>query len=83
MVGFNAVESQKTSARAELVLQYNFWTAENLARTALAKGDLAGAEEQVKKMHDVLGANDNSQTHPAEHRQLMNDEKALHKAQQK
>ena len=83
MVGFNTTESKNPAAHAELLLQYNYWTAENLARVALAKGDLTGAEEQVKKMHDLLGANDNSQTHPAEHRQLLADEGALHKAQAK
>ena len=83
MVGFNTIESQNPPAHAELVLQYNFWTAENLTQAALAKGDLAGAQEQLKKMQGLLGTGGDSRIHTTEHRQLLIDEAALHKAQAK
>jgi TonB family protein len=80
MVGFNTSESQNPPARAELLFQYNFWTAENLARATLAKGDLVGAEEQVKKMQGLLGTDGDSRIHPTERGQLLIDNGALHQA---
>jgi Gram-negative bacterial TonB protein C-terminal len=83
MVGFNTIESQNPAAHAELLFQYNFWTAENLTKAALAKGDLLGAEQQVKKMQGLLGTGDDRRSHSTEHRQLLIDEGEFPEAQEK
>ena len=83
MVGFGKNEVPKNIAPTELSFQYNFWTAENLARAALAKGDLVGAEEQLKKAQDFLRSVGDGLTHVTESRQLTVDEGDLRKAQQK
>ncbi len=46
---------QNAAAQVQIRFQYDFWNTENLARTALAKGDLPGAEEHLTKAHELLG----------------------------
>jgi hypothetical protein len=83
MVGFNTRESPNPAAHAELLFQYNLWTAENLTKAALAKGDWVGAEQQVKKMQGLLGTGGDSRSHSTEHRKLLVDEGEFRKAQEK
>ena len=53
-VPFGEVGSQKVTDQTQLRFQYDFWTAENMARAALAKGDLQSAEEHLIKARDLL-----------------------------
>jgi len=59
------------AARAEILCQDNFWTAEESAQTALGQRDYTSAEEQLNRARDVLAPVSDGRRHESERWQLM------------
>jgi TonB family protein len=79
----NPGKENDAAARAELLFQENFWTAEESAQAALGKEDYAGAEQQLNRARDVLAPVSDGRRHEAERWQLMILMGRLANAQQK
>ncbi len=66
MVTFGNPADHDAADRAEMLFQYEFWTALELAQTDLSKTDYSGAETQLEKTRDLLASVNDGRTHMAE-----------------
>jgi tetratricopeptide (TPR) repeat protein len=84
MVTFgNPGKENDAAARAEMLFQDNFWTAEDSAEAALGQKDYTGAEQQLNKARDVLAPVSDGRWHEPERWQLMISMGRLAMAQKK
>jgi TonB family protein len=84
MVTFgNPGRENDAAARAEMLFQDNFWTAEESAQAALGQGDYTGAEQQLNRARDVLTPVSDGRRHESERWQLMISMGSLAMAQKK
>jgi TonB family protein len=84
-VSFGGTSRQETDAAAhiELMLVDNFWTAEESAQAALAKGDHSAAEHELNRAQEVLTSFSNGRVYQAERWQWMISMGRLAMARQK
>ncbi len=54
MVTFGNAMTHEAEDRAEMLFQHDFWTAEESAQAALAKGDYPRSEEQLNKVRELV-----------------------------
>ena len=54
MVTFGNAWTHEAEDRAEMLFQRDFWTAEEAAQAAIAKGDYARSEEQLNKARELV-----------------------------
>jgi tetratricopeptide (TPR) repeat protein len=84
MVSFgNPGRENDAAARAEMLFQDSFWTADEAARAALGQGDYTGAELQLNKARDVLAPVSDGRRHESEGWQWMTSMGLLSMAQKK
>ncbi len=70
-------------ARAEMLFQNDFWTAEGSAQAALVQRDYTSAEQQLNKARDLLAPVEDGRRHAVERWQLMISMGRLAMAQKK
>ena len=62
----NARGENDAAVRAEMSFQDDFWTAEESAQAALAKGDYTGAEQQLNRAGNILAPVSDGRRHESE-----------------
>ncbi len=82
-VPFGNVASHAAEDRAEMDFQYDFWTAEDSVEVAMARGDYAGAGQQLNRFKDTLSTDSKSTWHLVEQWQWMTTMGQLYMSQQK
>jgi len=82
MVNFGGPSNHEADDRAELKFQDDFWTSDESAEHAIAKGDFSHAEERLKRDKDLVSA-DKGMQHIQERWQWMTSMGQLRLAQRK
>jgi TonB family protein len=83
LVPFGNASYYAAEGRAEMAFQNDFWTTEESAETALAKGDYARSEEQLNKAKDLVSPDSKDTRHIQERWQWMTTMGRLRMSQQK
>ena len=83
IVPFGNAGNQSAADQTQVIFQYYFWTTESFTQAALARGDFLGAEQQLKKAHDLLVPVASDPRNNPERLQWILDSGDLSKAQQK
>lgn len=82
IVPFGYAGNQTAVDKAQMLFQYDFWTTENLAQAALARGNFQSVEERLKKAQELLAAVASDVRNNPERLQWFLDSGDLSKAQQ-
>jgi hypothetical protein len=82
IIPFGDSKAQKATDQVEVRVQYDFWSHENLFRSAFQKGDIQSAEEHLAKAQEVL-ASTRDKRNSDEDMQWWFDKGDLSKSQQK